>query len=231
MHDPARLLIVEDDARLTRLVREYLEREGFTVDVVHDGVTAVGRILDDPPDLVVLDQMLPGLDGLQVLQRVRPSYTGPVVMLTARTSEIDQIVGLEMGADDYVPKPASPRLLLARIKAQLRRATSPAGGTRWEDGEVVVDAAAREARVGARVVDLTSAEFDLLWALVEHAGRPVSRDALLRQLRGIAYDGVDRSVDVRVSAVRRKLREAGAGERIETVRGVGYQLVTSSPRS
>lgn len=226
MENPTRLLLVEDDARLARLVREYLEREGFTVDVLHDGTSAVSRILDDPPDLVLLDQMLPGLDGLQVLQRVRQDYPGPVVMLTARTGEVDQIVGLEMGADDYVSKPASPRLLLARIKAQLRRASARTGVTRWEDAGVVVDAAAREARVGDRAVDLTSAEFDLLWALVEHAGRPVSRDALLRQLRGIAYDGVDRSVDVRVSAVRRKLREAGAGERIETVRGVGYQFVT-----
>ena len=221
----ARLMVVEDDVRLAKLTAEYLEANGHVVSVEHRGDRAVDRIWAERPELVILDLMLPGEDGLSICRRLRPRFGGPILMLTARSEELDQILGLEMGADDYVAKPVSPRLLLARVQALLRRGVA-ADADRIQVGSLVVDRAAREARVGASVLALTSAEFDLLWELASRAGEPLSREDLLRSLRGIAWDGVDRSVDVRVSQLRRKLAEhPGHDERIKTVRGVGYQLV------
>lgn len=220
-----KILLVEDDERLASLTAEYLRNNGHEVDVEGRGDTAVDRILNERPDLVVLDIMLPGEDGLSVCRKVRPQFGNPILMLTARGEELDQVVGLEMGADDYVAKPVSPRLLLARIKALLRRG-APNDGDRVTCGSLSVDRAAREARVGEEVVDLTSAEFDLLWALARRPGEPISREDLLQELRGITWDGVDRSMDVRVSQLRRKLADfADHQDRIKTVRGVGYQFV------
>jgi two-component system response regulator RstA len=221
----AKLLLVEDDARLAALVAEYLRNNGHEVDVEPRGDVAITRILEERPDLVVLDVMLPGEDGLTVCRTVRPSFPNPILMLTARGEEIDQVLGLELGADDYVAKPVSPRLLLARIKALLRRG-APSDGDRVVLGTLVVDRAARSAAIRGAEVELTSAEFDLLWALAQRAGEPISREDLLKDLRGIAWDGVDRSMDVRVSQLRRKLSAFDDGvDRIKTVRGVGYQLV------
>lgn len=222
-----RLLLVEDDVRLTALVREYLEMEGFEVSVEHDGLLAMERIQASPPDIIVLDHMLPGASGLDVLRQIRPTFPGPVLMLTARRDEVDQILGLEMGADDYVPKPATPRLLLARVRALLRRHSPPEpSGERFVDADFSLDVSRREVRVGDQLIELTTAEFDLLHVLVENRGRPVSRETLLQKLRGIDYDGVDRSIDVRVSGVRRKLSVSAVhSDRIKTVRGVGYQYV------
>ena len=217
-----RVLIVEDDARLAELLAELLGHEGFDVAVEADGRRASDRILAERPDVVVLDHMLPGESGLGVLKRVRPQFTGGVIMLTARAGEIDQVLGLELGADDYMAKPASPRVLIARIRALLRR------GAPVEDARagVALDLAAREVTVDGERVELTTAEIDLLEVLVRHAGQPVSRETLVQALRGIEYDGLDRSIDMRVSALRRKLRvRPGAPDRIKTVRGVGYQLV------
>jgi two-component system response regulator RstA len=217
-----RVLIVEDDQRLAELLAELLGHEGFEVTVEHDGRRASERILTERPDVVVLDHMLPGESGLGVLKRVRPQYSGGVIMLTARAGEIDQVLGLELGADDYIAKPASPRVLLARIRALLRRGAQPEEPRTG----VVLDLAAREVRVDGVKVELTTAEIDLLEVLVRHAGQPVSREALVQALRGIEYDGLDRSIDMRVSALRKKLRvRPDAPDRIKTVRGVGYQLV------
>jgi two-component system response regulator RstA len=225
-----RVLVVDDDTRLTSLIADYFRREGFEVDVENDGRSGGDRILADRPDLVILDLMMPGEDGLSVCRRVRGAgYGGAILMLTARRDEIDQVVGLEMGADDYVPKPASPRLLLARVRALLRRKVSTRSDERLIHGSLVVDRSARTAAVAGQLMELTTAEFDLLWALTRQAGTPVTREALIRELRGINYDGVDRSMDVRVSQLRKKLRATGQlAPEIKTVRSVGYQLV--SPR-
>jgi len=227
-----RILLIEDDARTAELVGDYLEANGFDVDVQSEGTGAVERILEERPDLVLLDWMLPGEDGPTICRRVRDQYPGPILMLTARGDDIDQVVGLEMGADDYLAKPANPRVLLARIKSLLRRVKSsgPASGEverRVELGDLVVDLALREAHVGGNQVPLTTAEFDLLWLLATRVGEAVDRDTLFQELRGIAYDGLDRSMDMRVSTVRRAVSDADPEGRdwIVTVRGVGYQLV------
>ncbi|MCO4773633.1 MAG: winged helix-turn-helix domain-containing protein [Deltaproteobacteria bacterium] len=226
----ARLLLVEDDERLASLTSEYLTQSGFEVAIESRGDRAVDRILADDPDLVVLDLMLPGEDGLSICRRVRPSWSGPILMLTARGEEIDQVLGLEMGADDYVAKPVSPRLLLARIRALLRRKQTPVGDDeKVVVGSLVVDRSTREARIDGVAMDMTSAEFDLLWLLASHAGKPLTREELIRHLRGIEYDGIDRSMDVRVSQLRRKLaQDPRHADRIKTVRGVGYQFAPES---
>lgn len=224
-----RILIVEDDARLAELVGEFLEDNGFSVDIEPNGSRAIERILDEDPDLVVLDVMLPGDDGFSVCRRVRPTYRGPILMLTARGDEIDQVVGLEIGADDYVAKPASPRVLLARIKALLRRGAQLDGQVdRLRFDDIVVDQSQRILTVGDDEVELTSAEFDLLWLLACSAGRVLSRQFILDSLRGIDYDGIDRSIDVRISKLRQKLGDDPKKPcRIKTIRGVGYLFVKS----
>lgn len=226
-----RLMVVDDDVRLTELIADFFRYEGFEVSVENHGGAAAARILDEQPDVVILDLMLPGEDGLAICRKVRPEFTGVILMLTARQGEIDQVVGLELGADDYVPKPASPRLLLARVRAQLRRVSAAPKpddtlATQRIDGDLVADQSAREARIGEQVIDLTTAEFDLLWTLMGAKGTPVTREDLLRELRGISYNGLDRSIDVRVSQLRRKLSASPDWpDRIKTVRGVGYQFV------
>ena len=223
-----RLLLVEDDPRIRELVSGYLVSKGFEVDVVADGTSAVERICEAPPELVILDWMLPGEDGLSVCRRAREHYRGPILMLTARTDEIDEIVALEVGVDDYLSKPVRPRLLLARVTALLRRVTiEPGAAQKIELGDLIVDAAQRTVTVVGVDVVLTTAEFELLWYLASHAGSPLTRDDLFRELRGIEYDGLDRSMDMRVSQVRKRLSEADPHARdwIKTVRGVGYQMV------
>lgn len=232
-----RILIVEDDERLADLTREYLESNGLTVTLESHGGQAVERIKTEQPDLVVLDLMLPGEDGLSICRRVRPAYTGPILMLTARTDDLDQVLGLEMGADDYVSKPVKPRVLLARIRALLRRVTEgtaahgdEAGNAeepvRLQFNDLVVDRAMREAWLNDESIDLTSAEFDLLWLLASSAGRVLSREEIFTALRGIEYDGQDRSIDVRVSRIRPKIGDDPVHpRRIKTVRSKGYLFV------
>lgn len=215
----SRLLLVEDDAALAAMVAEYLQRAGYHVDHVARGDQAVARIQTAPPDLVLLDVELPGLDGFEVVRRVRPTWAGPILMLTARGDEIDQVVGLELGATAYLPKPVSPRLLLAHVRAHLRQ---PAGDV-LELGALAIDVERREARLGGVDLELGDAEFDLLLQLARRPGAIVSRDDLLGTLRGLEYDGLDRSVDQRVSRLRRAFGEAGR-KWIKTVRGEGYLL-------
>lgn len=227
-----RILLVEDDGRLADLTAEYLRKNDFEVTIEPRGDTAESRILDENPELVILDVMLPGKDGFEVCRSVRERYNGVILMLTARDEDLDQILGLELGADDYLAKPVQPRLLLARIKALLRRfpGALPTEGSP-ESGEAAqlafgffsISQATRSATLGNDAIDLTTAEFDLLWLLARHAGTILSRDDLLLQLRGIGFDGLDRSIDARISRLRRKLGDDPENPtRIKTVRGKGY---------
>lgn len=222
------VLIIEDDERLAALTRDYLVSNGFHVTIEGDGARGVERILALQPDLVILDLMLPGEDGLSICRRVRGDYSGPILMLTARTDDMDQVLGLEMGADDYVPKPVQPRVLLARMRALLRRsdASETLGETRLAFDGLEIDSATREARLHGERIDLTSAEFDLLWLLASNAGRVLTREEIFSQLRGIRYDGQDRSIDVRVSRIRPKIGDdPNQPHRIKTVRSKGYLFV------
>jgi two-component system response regulator RstA len=229
------ILIVEDDERLAELTREYLESNGLKVAIESDGAKAAARILRDQPDLVVLDLMLPGEDGLSICRKVRPSYHGPILMLTARSDDMDQVLGLEMGADDYVCKPVRPRVLLARIRALLRRSEGVSEAApvdnqrRLEYGVLVIDSAMREAWLREQSIELTSAEFDLLWLLASNAGRILSREEIFTALRGIEYDGLDRSIDVRISRIRPKIGDDPMHPRlIKTVRSKGYLFVAEA---
>ncbi|MGM0434043.1 MAG: response regulator [Pseudomonadota bacterium] len=238
--EASRVLIVEDDERLAELTRDFLEKNGLVVSLETNGAHAVERIRDETPDLVVLDLMLPGEDGLAICRRVRPFYNGPILMLTARTDDLDQVLGLEMGADDYMSKPVRPRVLLARIRALLRRiseSSAQAAGDSAQSGSddvperlvfnnLVVDHSMREAWLDDESIDLTSAEFDLLWLLASSAGRVLSREEIFTSLRGIEYDGQDRSIDVRVSRIRPKIGDDPVHpRRIKTVRSKGYLFV------
>ncbi len=224
-----RILLIEDDQRLANLTAEYLRKNDFEVGIEERGDTAESRILNENPDLVILDIMLPGKDGFEVCRGVRSRYKGVILMLTARDEDLDQILGLELGADDYIAKPVQPRLLLARIKALLRRApTTQDSDSENADGELAfgsfrISQATRSTHLGSESIELTTAEFDLLWLLASHAGSVLSRDDLLQQLRGIGFDGLDRSIDARISRLRRKLGDDPENPtRIKTVRGKGY---------
>ncbi len=228
------ILLIEDDVRLSTLIQEYLQQQTMTVSIEHRGDMACQRIISESPDLVVLDLMLPGLNGLEICKAVRPKYPGPILMLTARDEDIDQVVGLEIGADDYVTKPVQPRVLLARIRALLRRFPKQAPqimqpGNDTNDiryGYFRISATAREAWLDDNVLDLTTNEFELLWLLASHAGEVLTRETILEQLRGIDYDGLDRSVDIRVSRLRKKLKDNTSRPfRIKTIRGKGYLFV------
>lgn len=220
-----RILLVEDDDRLAELVVEYLSQAGYELTREANGALAAERILNEQPDLVILDVMLPGESGLSVLRKVRDRYEGPVLMLTARDDPTDEVIGLELGSDDYVAKPVRPRVLLARIQALFRRQRPSGSSDVIEDGDLTADRGRREVRLGGERVDLTTAEFELLWFLLSRAGQPVTRDDLFRELRGIEYDGLDRSMDVRVSQLRKRLfTDNGRPSRIVTVRGTGYQF-------
>lgn len=229
-----KILLIEDDARLAERTAEYLRTHDATVEIVGDGEQGLARASAGEHDIVLLDLMLPGLDGLEVCKRLRQSSSIPVIMLTARGEEVDRVVGLEIGADDYLPKPFSPRELLARIRAVLRRhqgADAPAATL--EVGPLHIDRDRRVATVTEQAVELTAYQFDLLWTLAEGAGKVLSREQLhkrVRQLRGESpteFDpAVDRSIDVHLSKVRGALgtaHEAGK-DLIRTVRGVGYVL-------
>jgi two-component system response regulator RstA len=231
----SRILLVEDDAKLSRLIQEYLQENGFVVEIEPTGDRAPDRIQSEKPDLVILDIMLPGMDGLTICKTIRPDYPGPILMLTARGEEIDEVIGLEYGADDYLAKPVSPRLLLARIAALLRRAHP--GSSRADEEEVfrvelgplVVDARNRVVTLDQTPVELTSAEFELLWYLARHAGQVIERERIYRDLRGIEYDGLDRSIDLRIARLRKKLGDDGKNPKmIMSVRGVGY-LMAADP--
>lgn len=225
-----RLLLAEDDVELAELLVERLRKEHYRVRHVADGLSAVAAVEAERLDLVILDVMMPGIDGFEVCRRIRPTYDGPVLFLTARDDELDEVIGLELGADDYVTKPVRARVLVARIKALLRRASRGSESddvTRVEVGTLTVDSSRREVRRDGRIVDITTAEFDILWELALQAGKVVSREYLYKELYDIDYDGIDRAVDVHVSKLRTKLGDNPRKPTfLKTVRGVGYQLMT-----
>jgi two-component system response regulator CpxR len=223
-----KILLVDDDVELCRLVSEYLEGEGWEVAAVHDGEGGVERILGNSWDLVILDVMLPGLNGLDVLRRVRDHSPVPVLMLTARGDEVDRIVGLELGADDYLPKPFNPRELAARMRAVMRRSGSEREGPNecLVIGDLALDMGARSLRRGDAPLELTGAEYELLELLLQRAGSVVSREELARRALGRRPSPFDRSLDTHLSNLRKKLGPFPDGrERLKTVRGVGYQYV------
>ena len=234
--ETTKVLVVDDDMRLRSLLERYLVEQGFIVRSAGNAEQMDRLIERENFHLLVLDLMLPGEDGLSVCRLVRPHYSGPIIMLTARDDDTDQIVGLEMGADDYLSKPVRPRVLLARISALLRRLkdVQPSQETQLEGDEqnrvtianLVVDNSMREAWLNEEPIDLTSAEFDLLWLLSSNAGRVLSREEIFTALRGIEYDGQDRSIDVRVSRIRPKIGDDPLQpKRIKTVRSKGYLFV------
>ncbi len=225
--DRRRVLVVDDDPNVGEVVRAYLAREGCVVDVCADGESGLAAAVADPPDLVVLDLMLPGVDGLEVCRRLRALAPVPILMLTAKGDETDRIVGLELGADDYLAKPFSPRELVARVKAVLRRSNEPAptptGAPVLQAGPLVVDVAAHEARRDGAVVALTAREFELLAHLVRHPRRAFRREELLERVWGSRY-GDPSTVTVHVRRLREKVEEAPSSPRhLVTVWGVGYR--------
>jgi two-component system alkaline phosphatase synthesis response regulator PhoP/two-component system response regulator ResD len=221
------ILIVDDEKNIVDLARMYLEKEGFRVRSASDGARALDMIDRSPPSLVVLDLMLPGVDGWEICKRVRASQTYgdlPIIMLTARDDDIDKIVGLELGADDYLTKPFNPRELVARIKAILRRAQPKTlTETPLRVKDLVIYPARREVTVGGEARTLRAKEFDLLLALVQHKGVVLSREQLLDRVWGFDFAGQTRTVDVHIAHLREKIK--GSKAEIETVWGVGYKLV------
>ena len=226
-----KILLVDDDKGLCELLNEFLESEGFEVETVNDGEKAVPRALGERFSLVILDVMLPGLGGIEVLKSIRRQSSVPVLMLTARGDDVDRIVGLELGADDYLPKPFNPRELIARIRAVLRRGRMETGeenqGNVHRIGDLAIDLAARHVSVAGKRIDLTTVEFDLLETLAQAAGTAFSREKLVRQVLKRPFSPFDRSLDVHVSNLRRKIGTYRDGsDRIKTVRGLGYILAT-----
>jgi len=218
------ILVVDDEANIIELAKMYLQNEGYVVESARDGREALTKIHSLQPALVVLDLMLPEVDGWEVCRKVRADSDVPIIMLTARDDDVDKIVGLELGADDYLTKPFNPRELVARVRAVLRRYKKSATSTQpIHLGQVTIDPQRREVTVGGRQLDLRAKEFDLLWALAEHQGIVLSRDQLLDLVWGYDYYGETRTVDVHIAHLRDKLE--GSDVVIETVWGVGYKLV------
>jgi DNA-binding response OmpR family regulator len=227
----ASILLVEDDLRLAELVSRYLQNNGFRVSAIGAAEGALERVHRDQPDLVILDIGLPGEDGLSLCRRLRPSYQQPILILTARDNDIDHVLGLELGADDYIVKPIEPRVLLARIRALLRRAkghAAPAAKV-MRFGGLVINAAAHSVSLNGVAVRLSRSEFDLLAHLAAYSDQIQSREALFRALYRREYDGVDRMLDISISRLRRKLGgEAENAERIKTIWGQGYLFVADA---
>ena len=218
------MLVVEDEASIASFVSLYLKNAGYAVKTAATGNAALAEVAQQAPDLIVLDLMLPDVDGIEVCQRIRKRSDVPILMLTARDEDVDKIIGLEVGADDYLTKPFNPRELVARVRAILRRAAPDRPDLESaviRHGDLVVDAGRREARVGEEEIQLAPKEFDLLWELLDHRGLVLTRDQLLERVWGYTFAGDTRTVDVHVRQLRRKLGDASP---IVTVWGVGYKV-------
>lgn len=226
------IVYAEDDVGLAALIKQFLERNDFTVTIVADGRHVLDVVTRENPDLVLLDIMLPHNDGLSICQSLRPIYHKPIVLFTANDSDIKHILGLDLGADDYVVKTTPPNVLLARLRAQLRHHQPAAVGVSQTSqvniGVLQIDKLSRNVRLADEVIQLSSADFDMLWLLASHAGQILTRDQLLRATRGIDYDGFDRSIDIAISRLRKKLRDDSIEPtRIKTIRNKGYLLTLS----
>ncbi|HST25754.1 MAG TPA: response regulator transcription factor [Gaiellaceae bacterium] len=218
------ILIVEDESSIASFVSLYLKNAGYSVRTVAKGADALDQVSSDPPSLTILDLMLPDIDGIEVCRRIRKTSDVPILMLTARDEDVDKIIGLEVGADDYLTKPFNPRELVARVKSILRRASPErrqAESAVLRHGDLTVDAGRREVRVGEEEIQLAPKEFDLLWELLDHRGLVLTRDQLLERVWGYTFAGDTRTVDVHVRQLRRKLGDASP---IVTVWGVGYKV-------
>ena len=222
----SKILVVDDEAKIVKLVRSYLEQSGFTVVEANDGQTALIQARREKPDLVVLDLGLPGIDGLEVARTLRRERDTPIIMLTARIEDTDKIVGLELGADDYMTKPFNPRELVARVRAVLRRTSGAAPTAEMlRAGALVLDASGHQAALDGRPLDLTPTEFELLTVLLQNPGRAFTRLELLDRVQGDAYEGYERTVDAHVKNLRAKLGDDPRHPRyVQTVFGVGYKL-------
>jgi two-component system, OmpR family, alkaline phosphatase synthesis response regulator PhoP len=219
------ILVVDDEPKITRLVRDYLESAGFAVISAGDGQEAVMRARTERPDLVVLDLGLPRLDGLDVTRRLRQAGELPIIMLTARDDETDKLIGLELGADDYVTKPFSPRELVARVRAVLRRHERPEVADRFTAGRLLLDVPRMRLEVDGRSVELTATEFALLAAMARQPGRVFTRSQLLDAIHGVAFDSYERAIDAHVRNIRRKIEaDPHQPRHLLTVYGVGYRL-------
>jgi DNA-binding response OmpR family regulator len=226
------LLLVDDDVELCELLGDFLSHEGFDLVTAHDGRQAVTMCRNNDFDIVILDVMLPGIQGFEVLRKLREFSTVPVIMLTARGEDTDRIVGLELGADDYLPKPCNPRELAARLRAILRRADNretKSVDPRLIVGELVVNPSDRSALLKQKDLALTTAEFNILFVLLDRVGMVVSKEALNDLALRRKLTAYDRSVDVHISSIRKKIAAAGGDSSIKTIRGVGYQYLTSGP--
>jgi len=234
-----KIILVEDDRRLGFLIKDYLEKSGsFEIRIIERGDVAVEKIIAEKPDLVILDLMLPGLDGMSVCRKVRPVYQGLIMMFTAQEDDMDQVAGLELGADDYVKKPVEPRVLLARVRALLRRTeksendSSQAGKEKLVFGKLEIIRNTYDVYLKKQKIDLTTREFDLLYILAKNADKVQSRDDIMRQLRGFEFDGLDRSIDITVSRLRKKLKttsddsDKNGPEKIKTIWGQGYVFLS-----
>ncbi|NRB39350.1 MAG: response regulator [Pseudomonadales bacterium] len=234
MNKSTRILLVEDDENLAKLTASYLTKNGYEVDIESDGDNVIERVLSEQPDFLILDVMLPGKGGIDICRELRSEYHGPILMLTALTEQVDQIVGLEMGADDYICKPIEPRLLLARIKALLRmanRETLPINVQQQDENylifdDIEIDNKGRRLYLSGKEVALTMPEYEVMWLLAKHAGTILSRSMMFKEIRGFEYDGINRFVDLTVSHLRMKLGEDSEyANRIKTIRGQGYLFI------
>ncbi|RYY77262.1 MAG: response regulator [Gammaproteobacteria bacterium] len=225
------ILLVEDDRRLAELVKDYLENNEFIVTIEGNGNRVLRQCQQLNPSLIILDLMLPGKDGLTICQELRPHYRGPILMLTARNDDVDQVLGLEFGADDYVTKPAEPRVLLARIRALMRRYYQQESVEQENIvfDQLLIQPTARKVQLNAEDINLSSHEFDLLVALAKHAGQVIGREYLFNQIYNREYDGLDRTIDVRISQLRKKLQDNSENPtRIKTIWGKGYLFVANA---
>jgi len=224
-----KILLVEDDRQLSEMIKDFLESEGLHVIQEYRGDRVIKVVEKHSPDLIILDLMLPGKDGFSICRDLRPNFTNPILMLTAKSTDFDQVLGLEIGADDYVIKPVEPRVLLARINALLRRGKVIKAGQENNEisyGDLTINRNSRKVILAGEQVDLTSQEFDLLWLLASRAGEVQNRDYIYKAVVGRDYDGLDRSVDVRISRLRKKMRDSNETPfRIKTIWGQGYLFV------
>lgn len=223
-----RVLLVDDDVQLGELIVDYLSPHGFEIETITNGDFAISKILAESPDAVLLDVNLPGTDGFSICRAVRDQFPGPIILLTARDTETDEVLGLEFGADDFLAKPVSPRVLLARLRTHLRRLPTEEAANpenQLDVGGIKIDRGRRSVSIGGTMIALSTAEFDLLWMLAQQSGSVVSRAELFEKLHGFKFDGFDRSIDLRVSRLRKKLGDDPHHPTlILSIRGIGYQL-------